>query len=101
MMFFVGKPVAEPNSNAIRERRTMARVDPQSRLARSPATVLQSGGHFLRHRPDRLVCGAMSWDSCRRAQQSDQIFNAFLNLFVHLVGRLRCRYMTKQKYADV
>jgi hypothetical protein len=30
-----------------------------------------------------------------------QVRNAFFNLFVHPVGRRRCRYMTKQKYADV
>jgi hypothetical protein len=37
MMFFVGKPVAEPNSSAIRERRTMTRANLQYRLACSPA----------------------------------------------------------------
>jgi len=40
-------------------------------------TALQSGGHFLRNRPDRLACGAMSWDPCSCTQQSDQIFNLF------------------------
>src|ERR1700686_132376 len=63
MMFFLGKPVAEPNSNAIQERRTMARANLQLRLARPPSW-LRSCGYFLRHCPDRLVCGAMSWDSC-------------------------------------
>jgi len=41
MMFFLGKPVAEFNSNAIQVRRTMARPNLQSQFARSP--VLRYG----------------------------------------------------------
>jgi len=40
-MFFLGKPVAEPNSTAIQERRTMARANQRLRLARS--SVLRYG----------------------------------------------------------
>src|ERR1700730_598172 len=46
MMSFVGKPVAEPNSNAIRERRTWP-GEPTIAIGRLARTALQSGGHFL------------------------------------------------------
>src|SRR5580700_1049010 len=41
MMFLFGKPVAEPNSNAIQARRTMARSNLELQVARSP--VLRYG----------------------------------------------------------
>jgi K+-sensing histidine kinase KdpD len=82
MMFFLGKPVAEPNSNAIQERRTMARANQQLRLARS--SVLRYGlaatssaialtVWYAGPVPGILAVVLSSLPE----QQSDQIFNGF------------------------
>jgi K+-sensing histidine kinase KdpD len=59
MIFFFGKPVAEPSSNAIQARRTMARSNLELQLARSPfiryglaalAVTMALGGALLLER---------------------------------------------------
>jgi hypothetical protein len=82
MMFFLGQPVAEPNSNAIQERRTMAPGEPTIAIGPSPRP-----GYGLAATSFAIALTVWYAGPCPGIlavvlsilpeQQSDQIFNAF------------------------